>query len=280
MRNKIKRYLALAVMVMGLACSTAMTAFAYTDEQGQQNGVGTETVGTPGVATAGTGITGNVQGNSEAVIAEEPAAGETSPGGDSSGGQTAPGNVSTAGEASPGNVSSTEDTQPDNGDAPFSVPGNGQLVDDKSGDGTKQFLTVQTKNGNTFFLVLDRSNNMENVYMLSMIDENDLAEFLEETEKESEKKTPSIILPETETKPEVKEPEKEVKEEKAGGTNTGTLFVVIVLLAGGAVGYYYFKVLKPKREEEEAESENMEIYDDGVYINEDEDPEDTDEYEE
>lgn len=71
-----------------------------------------------------------------------------------------------------------------------------------------------------------------------------------------------------------------MKEEKTGGTNTGTLFVVIVLLAGGAGGYYYFKVLKPKREEEEAESENMEIYDDGVYINEDEDPEDADEYDE
>ena len=48
----------------------------------------------------------------------------------------------------------------------FSVPGNGSLADDKSGDSTKEFLTVQTKNGNTFFLVLDRSSNKENVYML------------------------------------------------------------------------------------------------------------------
>lgn len=35
---------------------------------------------------------------------------------------------------------------------PFSVPGNGQILDDKNNDSTKQFLTVQTKNGNTFFL--------------------------------------------------------------------------------------------------------------------------------
>ena len=32
---------------------------------------------------------------------------------------------------------------------PFSTSGNGQLVDDKENDSSKQFLTVQTKNGNT-----------------------------------------------------------------------------------------------------------------------------------
>ena len=57
---------------------------------------------------------------------------------------------------------------------PFSIPGNGQILDDKQNDGTKQFVTVQTKSGSTFFLVLDRSSNTENAYMLSMIDEDDL----------------------------------------------------------------------------------------------------------
>ena len=40
---------------------------------------------------------------------------------------------------------------------PFSIPGNGEVLDDKTDDGTKEFLTIQTKNGNTFFLVLDLS---------------------------------------------------------------------------------------------------------------------------
>ena len=62
-----------------------------------------------------------------------------------------------------------EEEPPKTEETPFSVPGNGSLADDKSGDSTKEFLTVQTKNGNTFFLVLDRSSNKENVYMLSMI---------------------------------------------------------------------------------------------------------------
>ena len=78
------------------------------------------------------------------------------------------------------------------------------------GDSTKEFLTVQTKNGNTFFLVLDRSSNKENVYMLSMIDEDDLAEFVTETKKQ-ETEQPTVITPQPETKPAVEETEKEPK---------------------------------------------------------------------
>lgn len=47
-------------------------------------------------------------------------------------------------------------------------------------------FTVQTKNGNTFFMVIDRSRNSENVYMLSLVDKRDLAEFIEEEEAERE----------------------------------------------------------------------------------------------
>ena len=43
---------------------------------------------------------------------------------------------------------------------------------------TKQFLTIQTKKGNTFYMVIDRSSTSENVYMMSLVDENDLAELL------------------------------------------------------------------------------------------------------
>ena len=77
--------------------------------------------------------------------------------------------------------------QPTTEETPFSTPGNGQLVDDKENDSSKQFLTVQTKNGNTFYMVIDRSGTSENVYMMSLVDENDLAEFLDENE-ETEKK--------------------------------------------------------------------------------------------
>lgn len=159
-----------------------------------------------------------------------------------------------------------EETPAENEATPFSLAGNGELVDDKTNDGTKEFLTIQTKNNNTFFLVLDRSSTAENVYMLSMIDEGDLAEFLEEEKGEEEESEPAVILEEPEDVPESEEPE---PEEKTDGMNVGMLLAAAVVLAGGAGGYYYLKVLKPKKNKKEAEDEDLEFYDGGTYINED-----------
>lgn len=170
-----------------------------------------------------------------------------------------------------------EETQTEG--TPFSIPGNGQLLDDKADDDTKQFLTVQTKNGNTFFLVLDRSSNTENVYMLSMIDETDLAEFIPETEK-LEKEEPAVVLPETEPTPVVEETKPEPESEtEHRGSNMGML-LVIALAAAGGIGAYYFKVVKPKKAEAEAGDEDLEFYGDGDYINEDAPEESADQKEE
>ncbi len=159
-----------------------------------------------------------------------------------------------------------EETPEETEAAPFSVAGNGELLDDITDDETKQFLTVQTKNGNTFFMVIDRSRNSENVYMLSLIDECDLAEFIEEEKAEPVEEKPEVIVEEPKTEP-VQE-ELQPQPEK-GGMGMGALLTIILLGAGGVGGYYYFKILKPKREEEEAESEDLEFYDGGAYVNED-----------
>lgn len=160
-----------------------------------------------------------------------------------------------------------EETPDETEATPFSVAGNGQLLDDITDDETKQFLTVQTKNGNTFFMVIDRSRNSENVYMLSLVDENDLAEFLEEEPESVEEEKPAVIIEEPQPEPVAEESQPEP--EKAG-MNMGAVLTILVLGAGVVGGYYYFKILKPKREEEEAESEDLEFYDGGAYTNEDE----------
>lgn len=160
-----------------------------------------------------------------------------------------------------------EETPSDEEAAPFSISGNGQLVDDISDDETKQFLTIQTKNGNTFFMVLDRSRNTENVYMLSLIDENDLADFLEETGQEPETEATPIEIPEPETVAETEAGAEETEPEpEESGMNVGALLALALLLIGGIGGYYYFRVIKPKKEEEDSESENMEFSDDSPYI--------------
>lgn len=160
----------------------------------------------------------------------------------------------------------TEEVPEETEATPFSVAGNGQLLDDITDDDTKQFLTVQTKNGNTFFMVIDRSRNSENVYMLSLVDERDLAEFIEEEEPEPAEEKPAVIV--EEPKPEPVQEEIQPEPEK-GGMGMGAVLTIILLGAGCVGGYYYFRIWKPKREEEEAESEDLEFYDGGAYVNED-----------
>lgn len=48
---------------------------------------------------------------------------------------------------------------------PFTIAGNGEVEDNITDDSSKEFFTVKTKGGNTFFLVIDRARNSENVYM-------------------------------------------------------------------------------------------------------------------
>mgnify|MGYP000509068172 CR=1 FL=1 len=78
--------------------------------------------------------------------------------------------------------------------------------------------------------------------MLSMVDENDLAEFVPEKKPQTE--TPSVIIPETEKKPEAEKPEE--KADKAEN-QTGALLAIGLLAAGGAGAYYYFKVCKTEK---------------------------------
>lgn len=163
--------------------------------------------------------------------------------------------------------------QPTTEETPFSTPGNGQLVDDKGNDSTKQFLTVQTKNGNTFYMVIDRAGSSENVYMMSLVDENDLAEFLDETKEAEKKEESAVVLPETTTIPEPEtttQPETEKKQESIG--NKGWLYAA--LLGGGAVlilvGIVMTVINKLKKKKEEGIVEEGLEFADDTYINEDE----------
>lgn len=163
-----------------------------------------------------------------------------------------------------------EEGQEDTSGTAFSVPGNGEVQDDITDDSTKEFLTVTTKNNNTFYIVIDRSATSQNVYMLSQVDENDLKEFLdEETKAEMTTPTPSVVLEET---PETEEPKEEEEKKAASGANVGAMAVILALAVLGIGGYYYFKVYKPKQEEEDDRNEGLEAgEDDGLRtVNEEE----------
>ena len=153
---------------------------------------------------------------------------------------------------------------------PFTIAGNGEVEDNIVDDPSKEFFTVKTKDGNTFFLVIDRARNSENVYMLSMIDEYDLQEFLDDEERngKQEEETPTVVLPETkpESTPDVEI--EEPKEESSGGMNK-ILLLVFVAALGGAGAFFYFYIYKPKPKEETPQSENLETDQSLTTVNED-----------
>jgi hypothetical protein len=155
-------------------------------------------------------------------------------------------------------------------DNAFSVAGNGTVLDDVTDTSDKEFYTIQTANNNTFFLIIDRSGTTENVYMLSMIDENDLKDFLDEEENTvaTATPTPSVVLeeePATET-PAVVEQEQTAT---SSSQNMGSLVILLALAAAVAGGYYYLKIYKPKKDGDFSDDEDLEYLDDGVTINED-----------
>ena len=90
------------------------------------------------------------------------------------------GTVIAGDNADTNSTGSTGDT--DSG-APLTPDGNLELVDDvyQTSDG-KQFITVQSKNDNTFYIVIDRDKNGENVYFLNLVEEADLMALMQDGE--------------------------------------------------------------------------------------------------
>ena len=85
-------------------------------------------------------------------------------------------------EQESGNATATVEEETDT--TPLTPEGNSNLQDD-SNSKNKEFITVQTKNGNYFYLVIDKDRADNNAYMLSQIDEGDLKEFLPKRKKQS-----------------------------------------------------------------------------------------------
>ena len=150
---------------------------------------------------------------------------------------------------------------PINREDPFTEPGNGQLQDDFTDSESKEFLTITTKNNNTFYVIIDRSATTDNVYMLSQIDENDLKKFLDEEEMtEPEVVTPAVVI--EEPQPQVPETEPEpVQPEQKTDSGMGLLIGILAVALAGAGIYGYMKFIKPKNDDDDYDNEGMEMPD-------------------
>jgi hypothetical protein len=120
--------------------------------------------------------------------------------------------------------------------APSLTPdGNMTLVDDYV-IGDTQYITVQTKDGNYFYIIIDRNGETENVHFLNMVDEEDLLQLIGEK--------PSFGIdtaPVPNTDPEL--PDDTGKQEKRNAVLTRGLILLGIF---GAVGGGVFLLTKKK----------------------------------
>ena len=158
-----------------------------------------------------------------------------------------------------GSEECTETTEESYG--PLTPDGNMNLVDDYGSieAGGKQFITVTTKSGNYFYIIIDRDDKgTETVHFLNLVDESDLLKLMEDDEVESYMNSQGMTASEKETE-EVKsteateeiseKPKEEEKAPEAGKKKnvTGIMALVLIAAIGGIGGFMYMKSNKGKK---------------------------------
>ena len=147
--------------------------------------------------------------------------------------------------------------------------GNLTLVDDyhtdySDGSG-QQFITLVSKSGATFYLVIDRNaKGQQTVHFMNLVDEADLLKLMDEEDvaeftKPVEETKPEVV----ETVPEITEP---TPEEKPKSPNMLPAILTLIVLACGG-GFFVFKKVQEKKKEQEAAKPDP----DADYVDDDED---------
>ena len=191
----------------------------------------------------------------------------------------------------PAEETTTETEAPSETETPADEPqgqitpdGNLTLVDDLdySSRAGLQFMTVTSKDGHVFYIVIDRTANSENVYFLNQVDAADLMalmndeqkeEYLKEQEAKQQEQPQTTVTPaqqETQAPSETEQPA-QTEAEKQPLNNSMVMIAVFGVIVIVVIAVYYFLKIKPKKNGSSID-EDREFYDDEEYENEDQEP--------
>ena len=143
-------------------------------------------------------------------------------------------------------MGSTDTAEPPS--AALTPDGNLTLVDDYDeahADGSgKQFITLVTKAGNTFYLIIDRDDEGEQtVHFLNLVDERDLLSLMGEDEAAEFTKPEPEVQPPAETQ-EPDEGDKPDEDKPAAKVNPLPALLLVLALLGGGGFFAYTKFFK------------------------------------
>lgn len=157
---------------------------------------------------------------------------------------------------------------PDSVEATDPTKARGTVTDDYVTQG-REFFTVDAS-GKTFYLIVDRTQNQENVYLLTEAGVNDLLNFTDYNGVDVQNgDIPMYEIPSSGgikveksaelVDQEATEEEEETSTEEKPKGNSATMFIIVVIIAGVGVGYYFLK--NKKRRDDLAEAEEMDAFD-------------------
>lgn len=159
--------------------------------------------------------------------------------------------------------------------------GNASLGDAVKTSGQMDFYTIRTANNQTYYLVVDHSGAVDNVYLLSTIDANDLEDFVDSGAArnggvvmlpDSKKDTTDSSSDEEAGDADSSNAEKKQTSDVTKSSRTAGLVSLAVILAAGGVGVAaYMRSRKRSKEISDYSNESLEYDDMLPRVREDED---------